>query len=294
MDLQSLQDYRNWVGKSAGQVFHDVLHAGGWEYVFPTSVPRWASRVRNYFNENPRRLTLLSDERSAGLLKSAQTALSGDARAKPAPPADAPGKSLFDSITDKLSGAIKDTFAGAKNSIAVKGALSGEVYEDEGGRVWFQMAPGGTIYHFGQAPGVAPLESAWFTVLGQRAVPIFKLVSPDGSGGSRECCLTNPRVVPHYVPTRAGAVKTMVGQAAVGDQGVAVDLNGRHITDPIYQATYNYSETVVKGFRAHELRDVIPHSPAVDFYVNPPSFPPMRARLFPEADPSGKPLAEQG
>jgi hypothetical protein len=66
------------------------------------------------------------------------------------------------------------------------------------------------------------------------------------------------------------------------------------VTDPRYQGSYNYSETVQEGLAAHEMRDVRPHVDGVDFYVNPTDrFSSLASRLFPEKDLQGKPLADQ-
>src|SRR5262245_51138113 len=60
MNVKELQNYANWTKVSAQTVYVAVLGAGGWKNVFPTRVPRWASRVRNYFNVTPTTLEQLS------------------------------------------------------------------------------------------------------------------------------------------------------------------------------------------------------------------------------------------
>src|SRR6478736_2152587 len=72
MTLDDLKDYAKWIGKSAQDVYIAVLQAGGWRNVFPTDVPRWASRVRNYFNVTPTTLTRLPDDVSKRVLKQVQ------------------------------------------------------------------------------------------------------------------------------------------------------------------------------------------------------------------------------
>src|SRR4051794_12591186 len=72
MTLDDLKDYGKWIGKSAQDVYIAVLRAGGWKNVFPTDVPRWASRVRNYFNVTPTTLTRLPDDVARRVLKSVQ------------------------------------------------------------------------------------------------------------------------------------------------------------------------------------------------------------------------------
>lgn len=280
MDLNALKDYGQWVGKNAEDVLLAVKAVGGWEHVFPKAMPVWGSRIRNYFNDVPQQLVLLSEAQSEGLLDGAQRLLGTGDRAKPykATPPDARG------MMDKVASAITSFMS-----------LHGAVYMDEAKRIWFQMGAGGTIYHFGETPGKAALlESGFFAALGQKNIPIFKLIAPDGSGGSLECCIDNPQTVPGFVYTRVGPVPVLHGRETVGDAGVVVNVGSRHITDPKTQATYNYSETVVKGFAAHNLRDIKPHVPALDFYINPPSGVPMGARKFEANDPAGKPLAAQG
>jgi hypothetical protein len=53
MNINELRDYRKWIGKSADEVYFAVRAVGGWKSVFPQNLPRWASKVRNYFNVFP-------------------------------------------------------------------------------------------------------------------------------------------------------------------------------------------------------------------------------------------------
>src|SRR6266487_2929990 len=59
MELVELRNYRKWVGKSPTDILMDVVRCGGWEAVFDTGLPRWAHRLRNYFNVAPRKLQRL-------------------------------------------------------------------------------------------------------------------------------------------------------------------------------------------------------------------------------------------
>src|SRR4051794_27870032 len=75
MDLKALRDYGNWIGSTASQVYWSVKAVGGWQQVFPGALPRWASRVRQYFNLNPMTLTLLDLKDSKPYVGRAFTAL---------------------------------------------------------------------------------------------------------------------------------------------------------------------------------------------------------------------------
>ena len=58
LDLKTLVDYGNWIGLTPWDVYYSVISAGGWQNVFPGALPRWASRIRQYFNLNPMTLKL--------------------------------------------------------------------------------------------------------------------------------------------------------------------------------------------------------------------------------------------
>ena len=81
-DLKALKDYGNWVGETLLDVHYSVIRVGGWQTVFPGALPRWASRIRQYFNLTPMTLKLLDHEESSRHLEKAQTALPASARAK--------------------------------------------------------------------------------------------------------------------------------------------------------------------------------------------------------------------
>lgn len=73
-DLKWLRDYKLWTQTNALAVREAVKGVGGWAIVFPDHVPRWASRVRNYFNETPRQLMRLDETRSKAHSKAAKKA----------------------------------------------------------------------------------------------------------------------------------------------------------------------------------------------------------------------------
>jgi hypothetical protein len=252
MDLKMLQDYNNWVDKSPEDIVNAVKkkEVGGWAKVFPDKLPLWAHRVRNYFNAEAKSLLRLDESTSKNLLALIQQGLNSLNHD--------PG--FFEDVAE--------TFA-----------LSGDVYKDAQGKIWFQMSPGGTIYHWGRDP-IVPKPEAFFQGLkGQAGLPIFKLVSPDGTGGSHETILRNP----NHWPT---VVKKVNFLAYV-----------EHLVNKDYwhQGSYNFSETVIVGNAAHERHDVKPHKqyPYEEVYHNPENrYLPLAERRFPRNDARGNPFAK--
>ncbi len=289
LDRQQLSDYKNWIGQTPWDVHLSIIRAGGWQSVFPGPLPRWASKIRQYFNLSPMSLTLLDSTQSLPYLKSAQKAIPASAHAKArrnelqsrgmgisfyAPGSSAkPGTLLTKpdprAAIDSLGGEIGTMFA-----------LSGHVYEDNLGRsIWFQMVPGATLYHLGIEVTSPTRQALELTYIGQEGIALFKLVSPDGTGGSRECCVTNP--------ARRGTI---------GNVGEEVDLAGRYVTDSVNQGSYNYAETVEKGLPEHQRLDVNTDPMLKDYFVVPPNlfrFAELYMREFPANDRQGKPLAAQ-
>jgi len=295
MDTIALRDYRNWVGKAADEVLAAARRAGGWAAVFPATLPLWAHRVRNYFNQEPIALARYDADFSRAFLARIQEGLNALDRAKrtkwlkkhplfgqlpevrklPEPPPGTPDLSLSDDVGETL-------------------ALSDHVYKDHTGSTWYQMAPGGTIYHWGKDPVVPAVEAGMASAGGQAVIPIFKLVSPDGTGGSSETIIQNPQNRQLRVLGRS----FKVGRFAIGEVSKWENVAHLIVTDSWHQGSYNYSETVDVGLAAHQKRDVAPHGkyayPGV--YVNPPNrFVPLVARRFPAkgADNERSLLAEQ-
>jgi hypothetical protein len=298
LSLSELKNYEKWVGKNAQEVYVAVLAAGGWNKVFPDSVPCWASRIRNYFNANPMRLERLPEEASKRALKQVQRfAFELDCHAvqtfnrthqnyRPNPwgkldpppfkvPAGCPVKASHDVV-----------HTGVIDEVGTRGALSGQVYKDESNRLWYQMAAGSTIYHFGGHPRWAGFEAAWQDkVRGQDDTPVFKLISPDNTGGSHEVILWNDGVDANGWNT---------GSENLGKAGERWDVRKIIVTEPRYQGSYNYAETVRLGLAAHEKSDVTTHRDRAGFYVNPADrFSPLAMRRFPPNDPQGKRLSTQ-
>ena len=69
LTLEALKDYRNWIGQTVLDVYYSVIRVGGWQNVFPGALPRWASRIRQYFNLTPMTLKLLDREESSRHLR---------------------------------------------------------------------------------------------------------------------------------------------------------------------------------------------------------------------------------
>ncbi len=284
MDLNALRDYTNWIGKSAQDIVNSVkIVPGGWASVFPDHLPLplWAHRVRNFFNEEPiwlkrhdagvsREFLALVRIKLNPLVRNRKTkALKNhpifkhlpEVKKMPDPPPGTPDYSMADDAAE--------TFA-----------LSDYVYNDNAGKNWYQMSPGATIYHWGSKPKVTWIESPRQSFRGQAVTPVFKLVSPDGTGGSHETIIKNPQ----NRQVNIGAFSYMIGRWSIEEVGVEVDVFSRIETDLLYQGSYNYSETVDVGLPAHEKRDVWPHEKNPRSYINPPDrFKPLATRFFPVA-----------
>ena len=299
MNIRELRDYRSWIGQSADKIYFAAMGAGGWKTVFPQNLPRWASKVRNYFNILPTTLKRVPEKNAKALLNRvevfkfklechmAQSANRTHRNYKPNPdgsydrlPFDEPQGCPVDAEPDVKHTSLAD-------SIAVNSALSGQVYLDERNRPWYQMSAGATIYHFGRHPGWFPaIEAIWQDkIRGQNDTPVFKLISPDNTGGSNEVILFNDGVSAYFW---AG------GGKAVGEVNERWNVSKIVVTDPAYQGSYNYSETAQVGLAAHGQRDVKPHVAGRNFYVNPKDpYSNLELRSFPSSDLDGKPLADQ-
>jgi hypothetical protein len=296
MDLTELNDYEEWIDKSPDVVLKAVKGFGGWDRVFEKKpFPCWASRVHNYFNETPLTLKRLAKDVSDTLTERAQTFIfafdcntvrrvNREGFAGHPLPAGAQHKLPRGCATVPE----QDLRLSLSEVMAARKALSGDVYLDEFNRIWFQMSAGATIYHWGSDVKSPKREAIWAEkIKGQANIPVFKLVSPDGSGGSRECIVKNPFVVPIV---EMGRIKVMQGKTTIGGVHETVAVVMRIVREPKYQGSYNYSETIEKGFAAHELRDVTPHRSRANFYVDPPPDLPLSNRRFPRNDPQGRPV----
>ena len=268
MSLEELRSYKKWFEKSPGEVLEAVKGVGGWKNVFdaksfPGGLPRWAHRVRNFFNLEP---TALSYEQF--IME----------------------KNHFYKLYN-----LKPLDEGLENAMA----LSGDIYTDSLLNKWFQMSPGATVYHFKHNTN-KKIKAAQVTASGQIFTPVFKLVAPDGSGGSRETIIKNPfkaASIPGVVRgfLNLPNVSVPVGNSTVGTKGETVSVINRIEDNPVYQGSYNYGETTVSGFDAHDKFDIKPHEKDEKGYLNPNNrFSSIFSRKFPEfADGEKTPLAEQ-
>jgi len=275
LTIDELRVGRNWVGKTASLIRESVIQARGWSRVFPMHMvvklekptidvgpityevpvgipkiettnqfPQWVSRIRNYFNEEPRSLRLLSsDEGRFRIL------------------------TMKDRIPPYVPGA---------HSLA----LSGDVYEDDKRRHWFAMSTGGTVYHY---PGcVTKTKTALAAATPQALIPIFKLISPDdGTGGSLEVIIFNKQDI--VVPLPMGRY-FLTGRSTIGPVDVMTNLDGKVQRNAIFQGSYNFSETMIAGILDHEFRDMKPHVEHTEFYLNPDYSKPLEERVFPNID----------
>lgn len=235
---QGLRDYNNWIGRSPEDIRRAVRgFKNGWEDVFPTSkrFPTWASRVRTYFNITPKQLTQIGGK-ERGRIKSRHRMTPG---------------ALFD------KGVFMGTFS-----------LSGDVYLDEDKRPWFEMSTVSTIHHFkGKVNG---RKKASYFFRRQKTTPVFKLISPDGTGGSLELCIHNWQ---YRGSTPSGEI---------GKVGETVNLHGKVVINSIYQGSYNYADNGFAGPDEHEHMDVFPHLAHEKFYLRAGSK--RRYRRFPKYD----------
>ena len=135
----------------------------------------------------------------------------------------------------------------------------------------FQMQASAAIYHYKGT--VVDWESWKFMesgVLDQKHTPVFKLISPDGSGGSREICVHNFNT---DVPGTSG-------KSEIGLIGRWVPIRTKVVLNEIYRGSYNDSETGVMGLSEHTYRDIDPHKAEFGYYKNPSKYSALTARVF--------------
>ncbi|MEQ1764546.1 MAG: hypothetical protein ABL984_15560 [Pyrinomonadaceae bacterium] len=249
LSAAELKDPNKWLGQSAEGILKAVRQANGWITLFPDGVPMWLHKIRNYFNVEPATLRLVDKGTTAHWM--------GDIRKY-----------------CQLNAFIK----GPRT-------LSGHVYFDEEVEVWYQMGAGGTIYHWGRdvigwldwaEAGVAHF------VRGQPGIPIFKLVCPDGTGGSKETIIKNPKLDKVKISTWQGDHFEMQRRSKIAETNEVTMVKPRIITNAHHQGSYNFSETAVNGLDSHEKYDVEPHHKDA-VYVDPPDrHAPLQNRIFKE------------
>lgn len=256
MDIKELRNYNKWIGMRASTILDNVRSIGGWKEVFPANkeFPVWASRVRNYFNEYPQMLTLLSLQRGYN-------------------------------ASSKVNNYRKFGF---KDSIIMANSLSGDVYRDEKGRLWYEMDTAGAGYHYE--------NRNWFEKLGptlkaakgkftpQSQIPVFKLISPDRTGGSLEVCIHNHQVYNSVWQALNPFTAGTGGKTRIGSVNKWVNVETQIVENWKFKGSYNYSETVKMGLSAHDHRDVKSHKVTRNFYVDPSRWTKLENRIFPERD----------
>lgn len=264
---EDLGTYQYWLGRSPGNVLLEVISIGGWKEVFnstsfPQGLPRWAHRVRNFFNLEPTTLTY-----EQFILE----------------------KNHFYKLYN-----LKPIDEGLETSMA----LSGDVYVDSLLNKWFQMSPGATVYHFRHSTN-KKIKAIQMTSSGQRFTPVFKLVSPDGSGGSRETIIRNPfksTSIPSPVRGLLNLpnISVPIGDSIIGKKGLQVNVMKLIEDNAEFQGSYNYGETSVSGFDSHSRFDIKPHEKDEKGYINPDNrYSNLFSRTFPQKDDQDKLLAEQ-
>lgn len=246
-NLRDLRNYNMWIDKAPQAILNALsLYSGSkWTTLFAGKpVPADIHRVRNFFNVTPTKLQLLRGSEAEGIRKQ--------------------NKFLSKGIYRILKGVVYKEL----DPILTAVSLTGDVYRDPADkRIWWQMAPGATIYHVGSGqPKYPSVEAALATKRGQKAT-IFKLISPDGTGGSHEVIIKNP------------------GRKETIGTGEPVPITSNLLEDRQHlKGSYNYAETWVQGLPAHEKMDVLTHKRFKGkIYVNPKiSSSPLKGREFPE------------
>lgn len=249
MDLlykSELKDPSSWVLQNAQTILDSVKKFGGWAAVFDKGVPTWLHKLRNYFNVEPKTLRLVDASVTKHWMQTIQA-------------------------NGQLGGIV-----GGRT-------LSGHVYFDQDVEVWYQMGPGGSIYHWGSDVKVSWLEAGiTHAFRGQTGIPIFKLICPDGTGGSKETIVSNPKVnkVPIHLPHRV--IYEMQGSEKIGEVNDPIYVGNRLVTTMRHQGSYNFSETSVVGLDSHKTNDVKTHEKDA-VYIDPPDrFAPLKERIFNE------------
>jgi hypothetical protein len=287
MNVIQLRDYDNWVGQNAQTILNAVYAHGGWHRVFPQNeyaFPLWLSRVRNYFNYYPKKLRIL------GLAE-------GEQRSRMANHYhDYPG--VVAQMTIGKTWGLP--YADADSKAKAADALSEYVYRDGEGNYWFQMSPGATGYHFKDSwlDFSRDFKAVKSTIKGQGALPVFKLISPDISGGSYEIIIKRDKEVQNWHDLINGEYDYSSFHKNAGltlqafkNKNKYFAVSGKNfVTDYKYEGSYNFSETIKNGFSAHDYRDIKSHRTHHGFYVNPPFNAlqqPLISRFFPEKDSFG-------
>jgi len=246
-----LRDPSEWVNKNAQFILDSAGKAGGWRTVFEKEkvFPMWLHKLRNYFNVEPATLRLLDRGKANQWMSAIRE-------------------------HKQLDGPISSN------------TLSGDVYADENNNIWYQMGPGGSIFHWGNDVEMMRLEAFSTHVFRkQTGIPIFKLICPDGTKGSKETIVENPMINIKQVIDTAGVSEVATGESKLGEVGQTVHVRrlDLHVTTMEHQGSYNFAETAVIGRDWHTKFDVETHQKD-KIYIDPRDrFTSLKDRIFTEA-----------
>jgi hypothetical protein len=246
-----LRDPSEWVNQNAQRILDSIKQAGGWNQVFQGPVPMWLHKLRNYFNKEPMTLKLLDPSRT---------------------------RHWMSEIT--RHGQLGGRTSGPRT-------LSGHVYVDESNNIWYQMGPGGSIFHWGNEVEIMQIEAIHTHFFrGQTGIPIFKLICPDGTKGSMETIVVNPLInIKEEVDAMGNVREVAKGESKLGEVGQTVRVRSQdlHVTTMEHQGSYNFAETAVIGRSGHTRFDVETHQKD-KFYIDPRDrFTLLKDRIFTEA-----------
>jgi hypothetical protein len=199
-------------------------------------LPKWAHRLRNFFNEQPKELLRVGK----AWAKSARQQI----------------------VLQNLS---------ATNIAAAAFADSGDVYSEpewDGTNThwkdWIEMSQAGSQYHSAEGHGVVVSAVIPHSMTGN-----FKLVRPDGTGGSSEVALHN---------WRHGITKT--GKRSKAEVGKWVNARTQAIVEDQYRGSYNFADTMDAGYEEHKRLDMIPDETYGTKYINEGRWAPIGKRVF--------------
>ena len=290
MSFSDLRDYRAWVGKSAHEVLQAAIGYGGWTAVFSKEQLR-RKRLEDLSGAASRFAAgalkgVVAGARFGPGIASASGARSALETLAPTFPTFASRvRNYFNVLPSQMMRAPAEDgkrLAEAANRYSsawltapvAKRALSDHVFIELAptkGRLWFVMSASGSVYHY-ETEGHKYVESIKNGGKDPWEMKILKLISPDGAGGSSEVILD---VSPHF--------------SKAGTEGVCFMTHSHVRWTPEYVGTYNYAETIRKGFFAHKFMDVDPHKDEFNaipnYYLSPPDpWADLTRRFFPPPD----------
>lgn len=145
-------------------------------------------------------------------------------------------------------------------------SLTGDAYLDPAGIIWYQMTTVATIYHY---PGeVGKLKKFDAATKLQAFLPVFKFISPDDTDGSLELIVHN--YMTNYIPSVVDIPGvTEWGENTLGAVNEWTNIAYRTEFKKAYEGSYNYAETVMRGYDDHKHYDVRTHENYGGFYITP-------------------------